>query len=90
MLQTPPSDFVVRFSKFEVDFRNGELRQNGSRIKLQDQPFRILQILLQHPGDLVTREDLQRQIWPSDTFVDFEKGLNNAINRLRDTLGDSA
>ncbi len=90
MLQTPPSHLVVRFSEFEVDFRNGELRKNGSRIKLQDQPFRILQILLQHPGDLVTREDLQRQIWPSDTFVDFEKGLNNAIKRLRDTLGDSA
>jgi len=90
MLQTHPSDLVVRFSEFEVDFRNGELRKNGSRIKLQDQPFRILQILLQHPGDLVTREDLQHQIWPSDTFVDFEKGLNNAIKRLRDALGDSA
>jgi len=90
MLQTPLSHLVVRFSEFEADFRNGELRKNGSRIKLQDQPFRILQILLQHPGDLVTREDLQRQIWPSDTFVDFEKGLNNAIKRLRDALGDSA
>jgi TolB-like protein/DNA-binding winged helix-turn-helix (wHTH) protein/Flp pilus assembly protein TadD len=73
-----------------VDFRNGEIRKNGSRIRLQDQPFRILQILLEHPGELVTREELQRQIWPADTFVDFEKGLNNAIKRLRDALGDSA
>jgi len=95
MIQEPPSSRGwaaggVRFSGFEVDFRNGEIRKNGSRIRLQDQPFRILQILLEHPGELVTREELQRQIWPADTFVDFEKGLNNAIKRLRDALGDSA
>ncbi len=81
---------VVRFSAFEVDLRNGELRKHGFKIKLQDQPFHILHILLEHPGQLVTREELQRQIWPADTFVDFEKGLNNAIKRLRDALGDSA
>ena len=80
----------VRFSAFEVDFRNGEVRKHGFRIRLQDQPFRVLQILLEHPGELVTREELQRKIWPADTFVDFEKGLNNAIKRLREALGDDA
>jgi TolB-like protein/DNA-binding winged helix-turn-helix (wHTH) protein len=81
---------VVRFSAFEVDLRNGEVRKHGLKIRLQDQPFHVLQILLEHSGELVSREELQRQIWPSDTFVDFEKGLNNAIKRLRDALGDSA
>lgn len=85
-----PSHAVVRFSAFEVDLRKGEVRKHGFRIRLQDQPFHILQILLEHPGELVTREELQRQIWPADTFVDFEKGLNNAIRKLRDALGDSA
>jgi TolB-like protein/DNA-binding winged helix-turn-helix (wHTH) protein len=81
---------VVRFGAFEVDLRGGEVRKHGFRIRLQDQPFRILQILLEHPGELVTREEIQRQIWPADTFVDFEKGLNNAVKKLRDALGDSA
>ena len=90
MSEFAPSDGVVRFSLFEVDFRKGEVRKHGIRIRLQDQPFHILQVLLEHPGELVTREELQRQIWPADTFVDFEKGLNNAIKRLRDALGDSA
>jgi TolB-like protein/DNA-binding winged helix-turn-helix (wHTH) protein len=85
-----PSHGVIRFNAFEVDFRNGEVRKHGFKIRLQDQPFHVLQILLEHPGELVTREELQRQIWPADTFVDFEKGLNNAIKRLRDALGDSA
>ncbi len=88
--EAAPSHGVVRFSAFEVDLRNGEVRKRGFRIKLQDQPFHVLQILLEHPGELVTREELQRQIWPADTFVDFEKGLNNAIKRLREALGDSA
>jgi TolB-like protein/DNA-binding winged helix-turn-helix (wHTH) protein len=88
--EVAPSRGVVRFSSFEVDLRNGEVRKHGFKIRLQDQPFHILQILLEHPGELVTREELQRQIWPADTFVDFEKGLNNAIKRLRDALGDSA
>jgi TolB-like protein/DNA-binding winged helix-turn-helix (wHTH) protein len=87
--EVAPSRGVVRFSAFEVDLLNGEVRKHGIRIRLQDQPFRILQILLQHPGELVTREELQRQIWPA-AFVDFDKGLNNAIKRLRDALGDSA
>jgi TolB-like protein/DNA-binding winged helix-turn-helix (wHTH) protein len=81
---------IVRFGAFEVDLRNREVRKHGSKIRLQDQPFHVLQILLERSGELVTREELQRQIWPADTFVDFEKGLNNAIKRLRDALGDSA
>jgi len=85
-----PSHGVIRFNAFEVDLRVGEVRKHGFKIRLQDQPFHVLQILLEHPGELVAREELQRQIWPADTFVDFEKGLNNAIKRLRDALGDSA
>ena len=69
---------------------SGELRKNGIRVKLTGQPFQILVILLEHPGDLVTREQLQRRLWPSDTFVDFDRGLNAAINRVREALGDSA
>jgi len=65
-----------------VDVRAGELRKHGVRLKVQDQPFRVLRILLEHPGEVVTREELQRQIWPSDTFVDFDRGLNNAVKRL--------
>jgi TolB-like protein/DNA-binding winged helix-turn-helix (wHTH) protein/tetratricopeptide (TPR) repeat protein len=81
---------VLRFGTYEVDFRLGELRKNGMRVKLTGQPFQILAILVEHPGELVTREQLQRRLWPSDTFVDFERGLNAAINRVREALGDSA
>jgi Tol biopolymer transport system component/DNA-binding winged helix-turn-helix (wHTH) protein len=80
----------MRFGTYEVDLRLGELRKNGIRVKLTGQPFHILVILLEHPGDLVTREQLQRRLWPSDTFVDFDRGLNAAINRVREALGDSA
>jgi len=73
-----------------VDVRAGELRKHGIRLKVQDQPFRVLRILLEHPGEVVTREELQRQIWPSDTFVDFDRGLNNAVKRLREALAASA
>ena len=90
MLEEVPNPQIVRFGTFEVDLRLGELRKNGIRLKLTGQPFQILVILLEHPGDLVTREQLQRQLWPSDTFVDFDRGLNAAINRVRDALGDSA
>jgi TolB-like protein/DNA-binding winged helix-turn-helix (wHTH) protein len=68
----------------------GELTKHGIRIRLQEQPFRILQTLIENPGEIVTREELQRRIWPSDTFVDFDHGINNAIKRLREALGDSA
>jgi len=80
----------ARFGSFEVDFRSGELRKHGIRLKLQDQPFQVLALLLDHPGDLVTREELHQKLWPADTFVDFDTGLNNAVKKLRDALGDSA
>lgn len=84
-----PSRGAVRFGVFEVDLHAGELRKRGVRIKLQDQPFQILQILLEHSGEVVTREELRGRIWPADTFVDFDQGLNNAIKRLRESLSDS-
>jgi TolB-like protein/DNA-binding winged helix-turn-helix (wHTH) protein len=80
----------IRFGDFHVDFRSGELRKHGARIKLQVQPFQVLQILLEHPGELVSREELQKRIWPVDTFVDFDHGLNNAVKKLREALGDNA
>jgi Tol biopolymer transport system component/DNA-binding winged helix-turn-helix (wHTH) protein len=80
----------VRFSVFEVDLRNRELRKHGIRLKLQDQPFRVLQALVERPGELVSREELQRRIWGGDTFVDFDQSLNRAVNKLREALGDGA
>jgi DNA-binding winged helix-turn-helix (wHTH) protein/Tol biopolymer transport system component len=80
----------VQFGVFEVDLRAGELRRNGSKVKLQEQPFQILSLLLERPGEVITREELQSKLWPADTFVDFDHGLNAAIRRLRDALGDSA
>src|SRR5437870_6605002 len=84
-----PSRGAVRFGVFEVDLRAGELRKRGVKIKLQDQPFQILQILLERSGEVGTREEIRGRIWPADTFVDFDQGLNNAIKRLRESLGDS-
>jgi len=81
---------ILRFGVFEVDMRAGELRKQGVRIKLQEQPFHILTVLLQCPGEVVTREELRSQIWQSDTFVDFDNGLNTSIKKLREALGDSA
>jgi DNA-binding winged helix-turn-helix (wHTH) protein len=80
----------VQFGIFEVDLRAGELRRNGSKVKLQEQPFQILTVLLDRPGEVVSREELQKKLWPADTFVDFDHSLNAAIRRLRDALGDSA
>ena len=79
-----------RFGIFEVDARNNELRRGGAPIKVREQSFRILVFLLEHAGELVTREDLQRALWSSDTFVDFDHGLNTAVMKLREALGDSA
>jgi TolB-like protein/DNA-binding winged helix-turn-helix (wHTH) protein len=90
MNDVPPSRAPIRFGVFELDTESGELRKQGVRIRLQEQPFQILQVLLEHPGKVVTREELQQRIWPSDTFVDFDRGLYNAIKRLREALGDSA
>ena len=80
----------VRFGAFEADLRSGELRKHGMKIKLQNQPFQILAMLLERPSEIVTREELRHKLWPADTFVDFDVGLNAAIKRLRDTLDDSA
>src|SRR5438105_15855398 len=80
----------VRFGAFELDQDAGELRKQGTRLKLQEQPLQMLQVLLQRPGEIVTRGALQQKIWPSDTFVDFDHGINNAIKRLREALADTA
>ena len=80
----------MRFGVFEIDPSARELRKHGVRIKLQDQPFAVLLILLQKAGQLVTKEELQQRLWPADTFVEFDKGIYNAIKRLRETLGDEA
>src|ERR1700758_711254 len=88
-LETRPSG-TVQFGTFEADLRSGELRKQGKRIKIQEQPFHVLTVLLQHPGEVVTREELRAQLWQSDTFVDFDNGLNTSINKLREALGDSA
>ena len=80
---------IVRFGLFEADLRSGEVRKQGRRLKLQTQPFQILAILLERPGEIVTREELCRRLWPEDTFVDFDHSLNTAVRRLREALADS-
>ena len=90
MEDAQPLRAPIRFGVFELDAESGELRKHGLKVKLQEQPFQILQILLEHPGKVVTREELQQRIWPADTFVDFDQGLYNATKRLREALGDSA
>src|ERR1700735_1744076 len=89
-LPTTSQDALIRFGNFEVDVRARELRKQGVKIKLQDQPFRILVTLLRNPGEVVTREDLRKELWQADTFVDFEHSLNAGVKRLRDALGESA
>ena len=89
MRQTDPPSAGLRFGVFEVDLQTGELTKRGLRLRLQEQPFRLLAILLEKPGELVTREELRARIWPQ-TFVDFDHGLNKAISKIRDALGDSA
>src|ERR1700746_245265 len=85
------SSDLVRFAGFELDPQAGELRkEDGTRIRLQEQPLQILRILLEQPGRIIAREELRQKIWPSDTFVDFDHGINNAIKRLREALGDTA
>src|SRR5205814_9293758 len=90
MPETASASGVVRFDIFEIDLRAGELRKQGRRLKLQEQPLRVLSLLLERPGNLVTRDQLRQSLWPADTFVDFDHGLNSAVARLRETLGDSA
>src|SRR5882672_5838695 len=85
-----PTRAVIRFGVFEVDLRAGELFKQGVKIRIQQQPFRILALLLERPGEMVTREELRQAIWPAGTFVEFDVGLDAAIHRLRGALGDSA
>src|SRR5215472_6505512 len=81
---------ILRFADFAIDIRTGKLRRNGTEVRLQDQPFQILAQLIQRAGEVVTRDELRRQVWPSDTFVDFDNSVNTAINKIREALGDSA
>jgi cholera toxin transcriptional activator len=90
---SPPSnnqDKMLRFGLFEVNLAAGELRKSGKRIRLQEQPFQVLVTLLENAGRIVTRDDLRQKIWPADTFVDFDHSLNTAVNKIRESLGDSA
>jgi DNA-binding winged helix-turn-helix (wHTH) protein len=81
---------IVRFGIFEVDLNALELRKHGLRLKLPEQPFQILAMLLERPGEIITRDELRNRLWQTDTFVDFDHGLNNAVLRLREVLGDSS
>jgi cholera toxin transcriptional activator len=85
-----PHSRITRFGVFELDLNAGELRKSGVKLRLQGQPFQVLALLLERAGEVVTREELQHQLWPSDTFVDFDHSLNTAINKVREALGDSA
>src|ERR1700688_753865 len=80
----------LRFGVFEMDLGTGELRKHGVQVRLQKQPFQVLAMLLEHAGEVVTREELQKQLWPADTSVDFDHDLNKTINKIREALGDSA
>jgi DNA-binding winged helix-turn-helix (wHTH) protein len=81
---------TVRFGTFEADLQTGELYKNGIKVPLQGQPFQVCSLLLEHAGELVTREELRQKVWPEDTFVDFEQALNTAIAKIRLALGDEA
>jgi DNA-binding winged helix-turn-helix (wHTH) protein len=87
---TPRLSGRFRFGVFEADEASGELRRRGVRIKLNAQPFQVLLLLLEHPGVVLTRDEIARELWPEGTFVDFEHGLNAAVNRIREALGDTA
>src|SRR5579864_2478163 len=90
MSETRLGEAMVCFDVFQVDVRAGELRREGRRVKLQEQPFRVLFLLLERAGEVVTREELREKLWAADTFVDFDHGLNSAVARLREALCDSA
>jgi DNA-binding winged helix-turn-helix (wHTH) protein len=85
-----PTARLYRFGLFEADAALGELRRQGVRVKLNAQPFQVLCMLLDRPGDLLTREEISRELWPDGTFVDFDHGVNSAVNRIREALGDTA
>lgn len=87
---TTKNERLIRFSVFELDRDSGELFRQGRKVKLQGQPFELLFALLERPGEVVTRDELRQKVWPSDTAGDFDNGLNRAINKIREALGDSA
>src|SRR5215469_16468028 len=80
----------IAFNDFELDLRSGEIRKNGTRIRLQAKPFQLLVLLLRNAGEVVNREEICRELWPADTFVDFERGFAAAVNKIREALNDSA
>src|SRR5580704_7590098 len=90
MSETRLAEAMVSFDVFQVDLRSGELHREGRRVKLQEQPFRVLSLLVERAGELVTRDELREKLWPADTFVDFDHSLNSAVARLREALRDSA
>src|SRR3954463_4144311 len=90
MSQPGAASEIVTFDRFRLDLRSGELYKAGHKIRLQAQPFQVLAILLEHAGDIVTREELRKRLWPADTFVDFDHSLNTAIKKLRQALSESA
>jgi DNA-binding winged helix-turn-helix (wHTH) protein len=90
MAQTSAPRRILGFGSFEVDLSSGELRREGLKVKLQEQPLRLLVLLLESAGEVVTREELRERLWPADTFVDFDHSLNTAVRKLREALGDSA
>ena len=90
MVESGAKSRSYRFGLYEADLASGELRKNGAKVRLQEQPFQVLVALLERPGEVVTREYLRQRLWPADTFVDFDHSLNTAINKLRDALGDTA
>ncbi|MDA1312836.1 MAG: winged helix-turn-helix domain-containing protein [Acidobacteria bacterium] len=90
MTDEAASPRVLRFGTFELDLAAGELRKNGRKVRLQDQPFQLLAALVKKPGEVVTREELKDKLWPGDTYVDFDRSLNTAASKLRDALGGSA
>jgi TolB-like protein/DNA-binding winged helix-turn-helix (wHTH) protein/Tfp pilus assembly protein PilF len=89
-MESPPSNSVVRFGTYEVSLQSGEVRKAGLRIRVQQQPLKLLEVLLEHPGEVVTREELRSRVWPNESFGDFDQALNIAIGKLRSALGDSA
>src|SRR5580700_11905029 len=90
MAESAAKSNIIQFGLFELDLQARELRKSGIRIKLQDQPFQILSMLLKRPGEIVTREELQKRLWPGDTFVDFDLSLNSAVKKLRQALNDDS
>src|ERR1700691_2372928 len=89
-MEPPRPTPVVRFGTYEISLQSGEVRKAGLRIRVQQQPMKLLEILLEHPGEVVTREELRNRVWPQESFGDFDQALNIAIGKLRSALGDSA